>query len=110
MKVSANASAIACLSSAPCFGTCLGFFFAMVTLEVSTYFDAVWLTFIISSSGILYVCTKVQMLCKNNVWISVHKASVTTSLDLVTVLQMKCILLYKEYSEPSVAVNSKYPP
>ena len=38
------------------------------------------------------------------------KASVTTGLDVVTVLRTTSILLYKEYSQPSVAVNSKYPP
>ena len=110
LKVSANVSAIACLSLAPYFGTCLEFFSAMVTPKVGTYFDGVWSTFIIRSSGIVYVCTKVQMLCKNNVQILIHKASVMTGLDVVTVLQSKFILLYKEYSQPSIAVNSKYPP
>ena len=41
LKVLVNVSVIARLSSAPCFGTCPEFFFAMVTLEVSTYFDGV---------------------------------------------------------------------
>ena len=50
------------------------------------------------------------MSCKNNVQIAIHKASVTTDLDEVTVLRTSFILLYKEYSQPSVAGNSKYPP
>ena len=66
--------------------------------------------FIISLSGILYVYTKVQMSCKNNVRISIHKASVATGHDLATFLWTKFSLFHKEYSQPSVAVNSKYPP
>ena len=110
LKFSANVSVVARLSSAPCFGTCLELFSAMVTLKAGTYFDSVWSTFIISSSGILYVFTKVQSSCKNNVRIAIQKASVTTGYDAIPVLRMEFILLYKEYSQTSVAANSKYPP
>ena len=58
----------------------------------------------------LYVCTKVQMSCENNFQISIHKASLTIDLDVVTVHRTKFIVLYKEYRQASVAVNSKYPP
>ena len=64
------------------FGTCLDFFSAMVTLEIGTCLDVVWLTFIISPSRILYVCTRVQMSGRNNVRISIHKAfSLSASLE-----------------------------
>ena len=77
--------------------------------KLSHILNGVWSTFIVSSSGTLYVCTKVQMSCKNNVKISIYKASVTIGLDVITVLRAKFIFLCKKYSQPSVAVNSKYP-
>ena len=83
LRVWVSVAVIARLSSQPFLDTCLVPFFAIVILSTLTYFDGVWSTFSINSSGISYWRTASAISCKKMCLISSNMTRVIAGRDVV---------------------------